>query len=129
MCTLNVCLCSSILEEKMELFKEILLLWGFACTAPSRATFHPAITTGYLCHTAKGFFHIRQFYPFSTRKTDVLPGQGKRGFSSLGLRFQQSQHLISNFTSCKRQPKIPQTRDFPLLWKRWKIGNFCEKPH
>lgn len=82
-----------------------------------------------ICATQPRFFHIRQFYPFSTGKTDVLPGQGKRGFSSLNLRFHQSQHLISNFTSCKRQPKIPQTRDFPLLGKQWKIRNFCEKPH
>lgn len=123
--TLNVCLCSSVLEGKMEFFKELLLLrcslvWLQAVPLSTQKLQLD------ICATQPSFLHIRQFYPFSTTKTDVLPAQGKRGFSSLSLRFHQSQHSISNFTSCKGQPKIPQTR---LLWKRWKIRNFCEKPH
>lgn len=81
-CTLNVYLCSSILEGKMELFKETLLL-----QAVPLSTQQLQLDT---CATQPSLFHNRQFYPFSTRKTDVLPAQRKRGFSSLSLRFHQS---------------------------------------
>lgn len=84
----------------MELFKEILLLQ--AVPLPTQQLQLD------ICPTQPSLVHIRQFYPFSTRKTDVLPAQGKKGaFLRLSLRFYQSQHLISNFTSCKRQPENP----------------------
>lgn len=59
----------------MELFKEILLLWCFTCTAPSSATFHPAVTTGYLRHTAKVFFPSANFIPSPSGKLTFSPGK------------------------------------------------------
>lgn len=111
-CTLN--------GGKLELFKEILLLWCFTCTVPLSSQQLQLD----ICATQPSFVSHQAISPPGKMMLSQPRGK-KRGFSRLSLRFQQSQHLISNFTSCKGQPKIPQTK---LLWQRWKIWNFCEKP-